>query len=232
MDNSYKQKAFTLAEVLITLGIIGVVAALTLPSLIANYQKKILKNRFMKTYSELAQATELLNVNEDINIFEYAKSNGSQKALDKLMLQIKKTSTIEGTRSSYKFLYDVKNPDKQTLAGQYCDYTTTYVSANGVFYLMDDSPSDRSIADPKLCVDTNGYSLPNALGYDLFIFTFTPEGKLVPFTYKWSAGIITEEIEDISQQCKSSNGYSCSYFAISDKNPQKPNQNYWDNFLK
>ena len=33
-------KGFTLAEVLITLGIIGVVAALTLPSLITNYQKK------------------------------------------------------------------------------------------------------------------------------------------------------------------------------------------------
>ena len=34
------KKGFTLAEVLITLGIIGVVAALTLPSLITNYRKK------------------------------------------------------------------------------------------------------------------------------------------------------------------------------------------------
>ena len=36
-----KQTAFTLAEVLITLGIIGVVAAMTLPSLIANHQKQV-----------------------------------------------------------------------------------------------------------------------------------------------------------------------------------------------
>ena len=36
-----KNTAFTLAEVLITLGIIGVVAALTLPALIANYQKQV-----------------------------------------------------------------------------------------------------------------------------------------------------------------------------------------------
>ena len=34
------KKSFTLAEVLITLGIIGVVAAMTLPSLIGNYKKK------------------------------------------------------------------------------------------------------------------------------------------------------------------------------------------------
>lgn len=47
--------AFTLAEVLITLGIIGVVAALTLPNLIANYQKMVLKNQFKKTYSLLSQ---------------------------------------------------------------------------------------------------------------------------------------------------------------------------------
>ena len=35
------KKAFTLAEVLITLGIIGVVAAMTLPGLVQNYQKKL-----------------------------------------------------------------------------------------------------------------------------------------------------------------------------------------------
>ena len=35
-----RKVAFTLAEVLITLGIIGVVAAMTMPSLIQNYQEK------------------------------------------------------------------------------------------------------------------------------------------------------------------------------------------------
>ena len=37
--------AFTLAEVLITLGIIGVVAALTLPSLVGNYKRKVTANK-------------------------------------------------------------------------------------------------------------------------------------------------------------------------------------------
>ena len=35
-----KRAAFTLAEVLITLGIIGVVAAMTMPAIISSYQKK------------------------------------------------------------------------------------------------------------------------------------------------------------------------------------------------
>ena len=38
--------AFTLAEVLITLGIIGVVAAMTMPALIANHRKTVLKTQF------------------------------------------------------------------------------------------------------------------------------------------------------------------------------------------
>ena len=53
---NYKKCAFTLAEVLITLGIIGIVAAMTLPALINKSQQMILKNQFKKTYSTLTQA--------------------------------------------------------------------------------------------------------------------------------------------------------------------------------
>ena len=52
-----KQKTgFTLAEVLITLGIIGVVAAMTMPNLIAKHQKKVYVNRMKQTYTILANA--------------------------------------------------------------------------------------------------------------------------------------------------------------------------------
>lgn len=50
---SFSQKAFTLAEVLITLGIIGVVAAMTLPTVINNTKNKELETAFKKTYSQL-----------------------------------------------------------------------------------------------------------------------------------------------------------------------------------
>ncbi len=50
-----KLYGFTLAEVLITLGVIGIVAAMTLPALINKAQKMILKNQFKKTYSTLTQ---------------------------------------------------------------------------------------------------------------------------------------------------------------------------------
>ena len=50
-----KKAAFTLAEVLITLGIIGVVAAMTLPTLISNYQKRVYVTQLKKSVSVLSQ---------------------------------------------------------------------------------------------------------------------------------------------------------------------------------
>ena len=51
--------AFTLAEVLITLGIIGIVAAMTIPGLISNYQKKQTVTKLQKAISILNQAYKL-----------------------------------------------------------------------------------------------------------------------------------------------------------------------------
>ena len=45
------KKGFTLAEVLITLGIIGIIAAMTLPSIIGHYKKKALQEQFKVAYS-------------------------------------------------------------------------------------------------------------------------------------------------------------------------------------
>ena len=53
-----KNRAFTLAEVLITLGIIGIIAAMTLPSIIASYRRKVVVLRLKRTYSVLSQAFE------------------------------------------------------------------------------------------------------------------------------------------------------------------------------
>ena len=50
---------FSLSEVLITLGIIGVVAALTIPNIIKNYQKHKTINRLKTTYSTLNNALEM-----------------------------------------------------------------------------------------------------------------------------------------------------------------------------
>lgn len=61
------KKAFTLAEVLITLGVIGVVAAMTMPSLVANYQKKVWVNQLKKTVSVMNQAFQKMLADDGVD---------------------------------------------------------------------------------------------------------------------------------------------------------------------
>ena len=56
------KKGFTLAEVLVTLGVIGVVSAITLPTLIKNYNKYVTAQRLKKAYSEIQNAVRLSTI--------------------------------------------------------------------------------------------------------------------------------------------------------------------------
>ena len=56
MSGQAARLGFTLAEVLVTLGIIGVVSAMTVPSLMQNYQRQSYVTQLHKVYNELSQA--------------------------------------------------------------------------------------------------------------------------------------------------------------------------------
>ena len=58
---STKLTAFTLAEVLVTLGIIGIVAAITIPSLITNYQEKSFNTAATVFERKLGEALKVMN---------------------------------------------------------------------------------------------------------------------------------------------------------------------------
>ena len=67
------KNAFTLAEVLITIGIVGTVAAITLPVLIKNYQKQVTVVRLKKAYAELYQAVNMsVNDNTEVENWDYS----------------------------------------------------------------------------------------------------------------------------------------------------------------
>lgn len=56
LQHDQGKNAFTLAEVLVTLGIIGIVAAMTMPALIANHQKKATAVKLARFYTIMSQA--------------------------------------------------------------------------------------------------------------------------------------------------------------------------------
>ena len=96
--NGLKVFGYTLAEVLITLGIIGIIAALTIPPLTVNYQKKEAATKLKYTYSMLAQAILL---SEKDNGFE------SEWELDK--------SESSGVKITEKFVKTYIEPYIKTI---------------------------------------------------------------------------------------------------------------------
>lgn len=71
-----KKSAFTLAEVLITLSIIGVISALTMPSLVTNYNKRIYAASVQKFYNQIS--TALSNYKSDHRVDSVRKAYNSQ----------------------------------------------------------------------------------------------------------------------------------------------------------
>lgn len=75
-----KNNAFTLAEVLITLAIIGIVAAMTLISLQNKTNSQELHVAFLKTYSELNQIAQMFYAENGISFPEWGSSQTSHSA--------------------------------------------------------------------------------------------------------------------------------------------------------
>ncbi|MDD3437251.1 MAG: prepilin-type N-terminal cleavage/methylation domain-containing protein [Candidatus Gastranaerophilales bacterium] len=70
---------FTLCEVLITLGIIGIIAEITIPNLIANIQEQSWKTAARVAYSKASQAVEQMKMEEGGSLAYYYVTPSSFK---------------------------------------------------------------------------------------------------------------------------------------------------------
>ena len=78
-----KGRAFTLAEVLITLGVIGVVAAMTLPALVQNHKKSEATARLKKFVSSMEQAVLFAENANGTKAYQWTNIDDYQDQIDK-----------------------------------------------------------------------------------------------------------------------------------------------------
>jgi len=103
------KNGFTLSEVLVTLGIIGVVAALTLPAVITNYQKQATVTKLKKAYSEMYQAVNLsINDNDVVENWDFNLDN--EQFVNKYILPYMKTTGYQKNKESLgRYLVSLNN---------------------------------------------------------------------------------------------------------------------------
>lgn len=160
---------FTLAEVLITLGIIGIVAAMTLPSVITNFKKKEATSRLKKFYSGILQAIKMSEI-EYGEITNWTREGGTQRdeegntdfdangkiTKDFFMAYLapyfKYTAVKQGKNA-------VTEGDKETPASN----TKIYLADGSTMSIWNGSCFDINF-------DVNGDRKPNTKGKDIFVF--------------------------------------------------------------
>lgn len=186
------KKGFTLAEVLITLGIIGVVAALTLPSLITNYRKKQTVAQLKKVYSELSQAAQMSVVqNGDMKNWDYSLT-GEEFFNTYLSNFIKMGSqNVEDAKKAGVVYIKASGEEEVSFTNLY-DSGKIFTLASGSQIIMD-TVSNLTTTRQTVLVDLNGFKKPNRIGVDVFAFSVTHNGVQ---TYKWDDGETVDIIRD------------------------------------
>ena len=241
IHHSPKRIAFTLAEVLITLGIIGVVASMTLPSVINNYKIKQLRTGFLRS-SSMIQNT----LNQTANEFGYS----NYKELNSICGNVRKADASACKKenealfkeinadflSRFKGLKSMKSRQFWPLGNTVKNFSGTtklnYGNLYGVTgwsgthasaYLISDGTMVSSIAfyyhEPSdglsISFDTNGpYKGPNRYGYDIFLFN---TGTWYKFCSQKSDGLGGLY-----------NGRGCYDYALKDVNPDDNTKGYWE----
>lgn len=219
-----KLKAFTLAEVLITLGIIGVVAALTMPTLTASTQKRELQTGLQKAYSTLSQA--LIMYENDNGLPVTSNVHGLKPILMKYIVTAKDcgigtdgnkacmpNKNYVSDKDNYKDIYKTYNGKSNINYNLFDD--GQFVINDNMFVMIENPNSNTRV---YISVDVNGFhKKPNRFGQDLFMFQLDDKGKLLPMgaegTYYYS------EMDAYCSRTSTGNqnGAGCTVKALSDK---------------
>ena len=218
-----KKSGFTLAEVLITLGIVGVVAAMTLPTVINKINFYVLKQQFKKVYNTYSNALVKVYAENGV-VFDcyYADNTDSERYTHNSQCKeftesfLKQLNVIQkcesnayqkgcipkykGVDSIYKDQHNGQEVDNTGCIGFWenniLNNSTAYVLKDGSIIVTYGS---SSLVTKLFLVDINGHKKPNKWGHDLFVFLIYGDSKRVYLGFTDSKGGCTP-VED--------NGYS------------------------
>lgn len=193
------KKGFSLSEVLVTLGVLGVVAGMTIPTLAYNYRAKVLETQFRSTYSEVMNIGAML-AKDNGDIGNFSRNTNYANAANGGAINNNNGSTEGTIRWAKEFgsyipgfvnVWNTPNPQnigaqqKNALTliyanaghpGPYRFRTsiagTVGVSCNngGIWSDLKGRIWTFNSENQMVCVDVNGTAPPNRMNIDIFAF--------------------------------------------------------------
>lgn len=186
-----KKIGFTLAEILITLSIIGVVSALTAPSLVGSYQKSKVGPSLKKFMNTIETANQNILMNKMSNTLSGAiGSSYAWVYFEELQKQVKGRFVGGGienidsnakTPTSYNGTSGIPTP---TFVFQFNDGTSLSGTSNGPVPtpLVPSAAYRGAFTGNLFYYDINGFqNEPNRIGRDIFAFIIDNSGSVIPY---------------------------------------------------
>lgn len=190
-----KRIAFTLAEVLITLGIIGIVAAMTIPNLITEHQKRATVTKLERAISVINQAYKLsYDDNGDLDEVSVASMDIKEYFSTYWEPYIKVLTICSGNHAACGYdsnrpFYSVGYNKGELYLGSSTDASRlSFLTMDGFMYMiLGYLDNNKNRAFGLIIVDINGGEKPNRYGRDVFVLQRVPDGKGVqPYGYDLS----------------------------------------------
>jgi len=164
------KRAFTLAEVLITLLIIGVIASIVIPGLIADTQQAEYKTAWKKAFGVASQAYKRA-IAENGSFGPYGSNTGKLDALKNYMSIVKNCSG--STFGNCWATNGVTRQDGSYPGGGCVGYSQSNQNVSNAFITSDGMYWLQYSNMDCVAVDTNGIKGPNKFGKDVFDFYMT-----------------------------------------------------------
>lgn len=174
-------KGFTLAEVLITLAIIGTIASVTLPSLQLNVQKQQVGPALAKGVNTLENAARTLLQQESARNLKQA-CGGDNVDFPTCLENKGVIRNVSGFRKDYSQLKsNTTNKSLQCITGK--DNISYCVDVNSYSVITTGGATTKRYYGSyySVYVDTNGEKAPNVIGKDVFLVYVDLYGEVIPY---------------------------------------------------